>query len=79
MRTAFELTLGFTVAAGLFVATVVLWVHSLIIFAAPVGFLAVGSVWVAVDNTLIYPRRRAAQASEIREEQSTGGELHLHP
>lgn len=62
MAKVLTLVIGFTVAAGLLVATVWLWVHNLIIFAAPVGFLAAGAAWVAVDNTLIYPNQRARAA-----------------
>ena len=62
MKKALTLGVGFIVAAGLLVATVWLWVHSLIIFAAPVGFLAAGVAWVAVDNTFIYPNQRLRAA-----------------
>ena len=62
MRTAVQLTLGAIAFAGLMVAAVFLWVHNWIIFAAPVAFLAVGAVWVAIDNTVIYPKQRARAA-----------------
>lgn len=71
MKVAAQLTFGFVVAVALLVAAVWLWTHNLIIFAAPVGALAVGAAWVTVDNTLIYPaqkQRRAEQATETATE-----------
>lgn len=66
MKLTVQLTFGFVVAVLLVVAAVWLWAHNLIIFAAPVGALAIGVGWVTVDNTLIYPaqkQRRAAEAT----------------
>jgi len=67
---ALQFALGMCVAAGLAVATVALWMHTLIIFAAPVGALGVAIVWVTLDNLLIYPRRKqtAAATGEPAEE-----------
>ena len=59
MQKALTLVIGFTAAAGLMVAAVWMWLHNLIIFAAPVGFLAAGAAWVAIDNVYIYPNQRA--------------------
>lgn len=63
MRTALQFGLGMCVAAGLAVATVALWMHTLIIFAAPVGALCLAIVWVTLDNLLIYPRRKERAAA----------------
>ena len=67
---AAQLAFGFTVALALLIAAVWLWLHNLIIFAAPVGALAVGAGWVTVDNILVYPaereRREAAAAGETQ-------------
>lgn len=65
-----KLALGalITAAVALMAAAVWLWVHNVIIVAAPVAFLAVGCAWAGIDNALIYPkeraRRQAAQSPE---------------
>lgn len=48
-----------TTALALMAAAVWLWLHNVIIVAAPVAFLAVGCAWAGIDNTLIYPKERA--------------------
>jgi len=76
VKKVLTLVIGFTAAAGLLVATVWLWLHNLIIFAAPVGFLAAGAAWVAVDNAVIYPNQRArAAALESPGETGDGAQL----
>ena len=60
MRTLLQLVIGLAVGAALTAATASLWARGLIVFAVPVGSLAAAALWVTVDNTLIYPRRRAA-------------------
>jgi len=53
------------VAVALFAAAVWLWLHNVIIVAAPVAFLAAGCAWAGIDNALIYPKERARrQATE---------------
>ena len=59
MKRKAQLILGLTIALGLLVVAVWLWLHNVIIVAAPVGALALGVGWAAVDNTLIYPKERA--------------------
>ena len=46
-------------AVALMAAAVWLWVHNVIIVAAPLAFLAVGCAWAGIDNALIYPKERA--------------------
>lgn len=48
-----------TAAVALMAAAVWLWLHNVIIVAAPVAFLAAGCAWAGVDNALIYPKERA--------------------
>lgn len=48
-----------TAAVALMAAAVWLWLHNVIIVAAPVAFLAVGCAWAGIDNALIYPKERA--------------------
>lgn len=59
-----QLTLGFVVAVALIVAAVWLWLHNVIIVAAPVGALALGVAWAVVDNTMIYPAERSRRMAE---------------
>jgi hypothetical protein len=54
MKALLQLVIGFAVAVALMVFAVVLWLHTLIIFAAPVGFLSVGVAWVSIDNRFVY-------------------------
>ena len=57
-----------TAAVALMAAAVWLWLHNVIIVAAPVAFLAVGCAWAGIDNALIYPKERARrQAAELPE------------
>jgi hypothetical protein len=58
MKAVLQLVLGFVVAVGLMVLAVMLWARTLMIFAAPVGFLSLGAAWVAIDNQFVYRRRR---------------------
>ncbi|MBV8529395.1 MAG: hypothetical protein JOZ75_13880 [Candidatus Dormibacteraeota bacterium] len=44
---------------ALMTAAVWLWLHNVIIVAAPVAFLAVGCGWAGIDNAVIYPKERA--------------------
>lgn len=76
---AAKLAFGFAVALALLIAAVWLWVHNLIIFAAPVLALAVGAGWVTVDNILIYPVERARReaATEQPVEPSAPGDTQL--
>ena len=68
MKRTAQLTLGLTAALGLLIAAIWLWLHNVIIVAAPVGALALGVGWATVDNTLIYPKERARrQAAESLE------------
>lgn len=62
MKLGLQLLVGLLTAAGLAVATVALWMHTWIIFAAPVGALGLAVLWVTLDNLFIYPRRRARTA-----------------
>ena len=48
-----------TAAVALMAAAVWLWLHNVIIVAAPVAFLAAGCAWAGIDNALIYPKERA--------------------
>ena len=59
MKPGAQITIGFVAAVALLVAAIWLWLHNLIIFAAPVGALAVGSAWVGIDNAVLYPAQRA--------------------
>ena len=68
MRVKVQLSLGLAIAVGLLVAAVWLWLHNLIIVGAPVGALAAGVGWAAVDNTLIYPAERARRAAATAED-----------
>ena len=62
-----------TAAVALMAAAVWLWLHNVIIVAAPVAFLAVGCAWAGVDNALIYPKERArGQAAQLPEPPTTG-------
>jgi hypothetical protein len=54
MKALLQLVIGFAVAGVLMVLAVVLWLHTLIIFAAPVGFLSLGVTWVTIDNRFVY-------------------------
>lgn len=56
-KLAFGLLLGGAVV--LMVGAVWLWLHNVIILAAPVAFLALGCGWAGIDNALIYPKERA--------------------
>ncbi|MFN2581989.1 MAG: hypothetical protein ABR498_04515 [Candidatus Dormibacteria bacterium] len=75
MRIVLQLTAGALVCGGLTIATVWLWTHNLIIFAAPVAFAAAGAAWVAVDNTLIYPRQRARRAGTDTDDNAGPGDV----
>lgn len=46
-------------AVALMAAAIWLWVHNVVIVAAPVAFLAAGCAWAGIDNALIYPKERA--------------------
>ena len=59
MKPGAQITLGFVAAVALLVAAIWLWLHNLIIFAAPVGALALGCAWVGIDNAVVYPAQRA--------------------
>ncbi|MGH7687777.1 MAG: hypothetical protein ACREN2_13320 [Candidatus Dormibacteria bacterium] len=76
---AAQLALGFAVALALLIAAVWLWLHNLIIFAAPVGALAAGAAWVTVDNILIYPDERARREAATAQpaQPSAGAEAQL--
>lgn len=63
MKPSVQVSLGFIAAAVLVWAAVWLWTHNWIIFAAPVGVLALGVAWVGVDNAIIYPAERARRQS----------------
>lgn len=56
-----KLAFGALVSAAvvLMVGAVWLWMHNVIILAAPVAFLALGCAWAGIDNALIYPKERA--------------------
>ena len=57
-----------TAAVALMAAAVWLWLHNVIIVAAPVAFLSVGCAWAGIDNALIYPKERARRlAAELPE------------
>ena len=58
-RTKLALGSLLTAAASLMAAAIWLWLHNVIIVAAPVAFLAVGCAWAGIDNALIYPKERA--------------------
>lgn len=58
-RTKLALGSLVTAAVALMAAAVWLWLHNVIIVAAPVAFLAVGCAWAGIDNALIYPKERA--------------------
>lgn len=59
MKASTQISFGLIAAAALLWAAVWLWLHNWIIFAAPVGALALGVAWVGVDNAIIYPAQRA--------------------
>lgn len=60
-----KLALGSLViaAVALMAAAVWLWLHNVIIVAAPVAFLAAGCAWAGIDNALIYPKERARRGA----------------
>lgn len=61
-----------TAAVALMAAAVWLWLHNVIIVAAPVAFLAAGCAWAGIDNALIYPKERARrQAAQLPEPPTT--------
>lgn len=61
-------------AVALMAAAVWLWVHNVIIVAAPVAFLAAGCAWAGVDNAVIYPKERARrEATELPEPPAVPG------
>jgi hypothetical protein len=69
MRASVHLLLGFVSATVLLWAAVWLWTHNLIVFAAPVGALALGLAWVGLDNAVIYPAQRARREDDPVPEQ----------
>lgn len=64
-RTKLALGSLLTAAVALMAAAVWLWVHNVIIVAAPVGFLAAGCAWAGIDNALIYPKERARREAAV--------------
>lgn len=73
-RTKLALGSLVTAAVALMAAAVWLWLHNVIIVAAPVAFLAAGCAWAGVDNALIYPKERARrQAAEPSEPPAAAG------
>ena len=58
-RTKLALGSLLTAAVALMAAAIWLWLHNVVIVAAPVAFLAVGCAWAGIDNALIYPKERA--------------------
>lgn len=75
MKPAIQVALGFAAAAALLAAAVWLWLHTLIVFAAPVGALALGVAWVGVDNALVYPAERARKAAATPSEPADPSEI----
>jgi hypothetical protein len=75
-----QLTIGFVAAIVLMAAAVWLWLHNVIIVAAPVGALAIGAAWAGVDNALIYPAERAKrQMLQTPETPDTPGTTGIPP
>lgn len=79
MKPSVQVTLGFVAAVALLWVAVWLWVHNWIVFAAPVGALALGAAWVGIDNAFIYPAQRARREAALSGESDTAAAAQREP